>query len=229
MCWASPCAQRIVETARRATRAQFAPPSVRDATREPRVARSLLSRCVMNSTLDATLTDAVVRAHAARALDALVATLGAAAGAPGTDAIAAALARHRAALAALRALAGFETQHYARRVVARDARFEVLVIGWLPGQQSSVHDHAGASGGVLVLEGALTETRFARRDDGLVELAARERFAPGAVVACDGAGVHRVANLEPREALVTLHVYAPSLIAAREYRVAAPGADGARG
>ena len=78
---------------------------------------------------------------------------------------------------------------------------EVWLIGWAPGQETGVHDHGGASGGMTVAEGALVEEIFDLAGPGkgpgeprLHALASGRRVThePGIPVGFPEARVHRV-------------------------------------
>ena len=115
------------------------------------------------------------------------------------------------------ALTRYERQHYTRRTLARTPACELLLVCWLPGQGSRVHDHGGSYGASLVLRGELEETRFAWTDT---------RLAPGAVVSARPGDVlleqqetiHRIDNRSGRGA-VTLHLYAPPMSGMTSYEV----------
>jgi len=64
---------------------------------------------------------------------------------------------------------------YSRYPLWRDpaGRFAVISMTWLPGQGTSVHDHAGRWGAELVVSGAMRETAYAigiRGGDGRLQL-----------------------------------------------------------
>lgn len=90
-------------------------------------------------------------------------------------------------------------------LIHEDAQQEVWLMGWLPGQQTDLHDHAFASGAFTVVSGGLTET-VARRAPGgravteIHELVAGQSrvFGPGYV--------HEVRNAGADPA-ISVHVY----------------------
>lgn len=109
----------------------------------------------------------------------------------------------------------FDPEGRCRRVIHRDADFEVVVIGWLPGQRCEPHDHGPSACAWRGISGVAHERRFVA---GPGAPAPTLRHAPGAVSAIQPGEVHDVANPGP-EPLVTLHVYSPPLSAP----VATPG------
>jgi predicted metal-dependent enzyme (double-stranded beta helix superfamily) len=109
----------------------------------------------------------------------------------------------------------FCTDSYARNLVCRTPRFDMLVLCWKPGQVTTIHDHAGSLNVTRVFEGCLTSRTFEAYD----------RPAPGRVLvrkeheemlrkddfSCVDYGViHQLANTSDAD-LVTVHVYARPL------------------
>ena len=50
----------------------------------------------------------------------------------------------------------FRDDRYSRNLIYRDPIFEVMAIGWKPGQKTPVHTHNGQLGWMLVEQGALS-------------------------------------------------------------------------
>jgi cysteine dioxygenase len=69
----------------------------------------------------------------------------------------------------------FSDAGYQRVVLAEDERFEVLLMGWKPGQQSPIHDHARSVCGARVVRGTATETRFRFTPSGGLRVEGRRR------------------------------------------------------
>ncbi len=104
----------------------------------------------------------------------------------------------------------FNGRRYRRVSVRSRLHYEALVLCWKPGQASPIHDHAGSSCAVLVVEGRATETCYARSPCGLLVPRRSRWHSAGAVLGCRGRCVHQLANLEPEgRDLITLHVYSP--------------------
>jgi cysteine dioxygenase len=111
---------------------------------------------------------------------------------------------------------------YARNLVVRTPHFELLVLCWRPGQASTIHDHAGSLNAIRVRSGELTSRVFRpaagmEPGAGPVELASEDRVRPGeALIGVDRGGIHQLGNTTD-EPLVTVHVYAPPLLALTVY------------
>jgi len=111
---------------------------------------------------------------------------------------------------------------YARNLVCRTPFFELLVLCWRPGQESTIHDHGGALNAIRVYSGELTsrtfrQTRSASSSAGPVVEDAEEHISADArMVGLDRDGIHQLANTSEND-LVTVHVYAPALMELRVY------------
>ena len=119
-----------------------------------------------------------------------------------------------------------ESPHgYARRRIARTEAFEMLVMTWRPGQGSVPHDHAGSLCALRILRGRLHETRYAPAIDGLVDEVTAGDASETEVLVDASEHIHGLRNeVDARETLVTLHVYAPPLPELRRYALRAPDA-----
>ena len=128
--------------------------------------------------------------------------------------LAQALRRARLDGRALRAHAAFRARGYARRVLVDLEGWEIVLVGWLPGQATRVHDHGRSWGAIRVLSGCLDEQRF---DAGLAPTARRLLHAGSAFHEAPDT-IHRVANPAAAPA-VSLHLYSPAPLQMRTYRV----------
>ena len=95
------------------------------------------------------------------------------------------------------------------RLLATPA-YEVWLLGWTPGQSVGAHDHGGANGAFVVVDGELVES-VPSPWGGL-----RRRLRPGDLGHVTGTKVHDVANRSPRDA-TSLHAYSPPLRRMRFY------------
>jgi uncharacterized NAD(P)/FAD-binding protein YdhS len=107
---------------------------------------------------------------------------------------------------------------YGRRRVARTDDFEVLVMTWLPGQCTGVHDHAGAASVFKILQGTAREMIFEQKPDSLVRPHTSRQLHLGDIGCDAGSVIHEVNNDSDAELpLVSLHVYAPPLPEMRRF------------
>ena len=95
---------------------------------------------------------------------------------------------------------------------------EVWLIGWTPGQGTTVHNHGGSSGAMTVAEGTLVEEVFELSGPSS-GLAMRRRVAhgAGAPVAFPVGHVHRVRNTGSVNA-TSVNAYSPPRRPMREYQ-----------
>ena len=106
-------------------------------------------------------------------------------------------------------------ESYARRLLYSDPElgFTALVMTWGPGQRTALHDHAGIWCVEGVLEGEMEVIRYELMEegqDGLCQFA--ERGSVHATAGTAGALIppfehHVLANAQPDQASLTLHVY----------------------
>src|SRR5450756_1824531 len=94
----------------------------------------------------------------------------------------------------------FAANTYARNLVCRTPSFELLVLCWRPGHESTIHDHAGSLNAIRVYRGELASRVF-------VPAAGR----PGGWTGVSRGGIHQLANTVDED-LVTVHIYAPPLL-----------------
>ncbi len=121
-------------------------------------------------------------------------------------------ARWPAALevAALAARATFSDQGYSRTRLYRGAGWEVLLVGWLPGQRTVPHGHGESFGITCVLEGTLGEVEYRLARGGRVMKAQRRKHRAGSVFHEQPHTIHQVEHTG-RVRAVSLHLYAPPL------------------
>jgi cysteine dioxygenase len=135
--------------------------------------------------------------------------------------------RLRLSDALIESRACFTEDQYARNLVCRTPAFELLVLCWKPGHQSTIHDHVGSLNAISVFAGELTSRLFrpvASRPAGAgpVEMTAEDRLRPGpGWIGVDRSGIHQLANTGPED-LVTVHVYAPALMELTVYSTESP-------
>ncbi len=104
----------------------------------------------------------------------------------------------------------FKEERYQRNLHALGSHYYALVLCWLPGQSSPIHDHQGASCAIKVIQGDLTEQRYEPRADGSLKVVQETIVKQGSVCGSQDGDIHRVTN-HGSEPLVTLHIYSPYL------------------
>lgn len=106
----------------------------------------------------------------------------------------------------------FSRERYRRNLMHDSPGYQALVLCWLNGQRSAIHDHEGSSCGVLILQGVATETVFDRAANGMIFATHSRELNQGEICGSEDADIHQVSNLQPNGSnLVTLHVYSPPL------------------
>ncbi len=115
------------------------------------------------------------------------------------------------ALASLAACAEFDPTQRTRRVLYEDITISILLLGWLPGQSTDIHDHGGSLCAFRVLRGRAIESRYELNEQGLAVEVERDEYLPGSVIGCDGTEIHSMRNdAAASDPLVTLHLYQPA-------------------
>ena len=105
----------------------------------------------------------------------------------------------------------FDARQYRRVRVFRNEHWEGLLLCWLPGQATAVHDHGGSVGISFVLSGALTEERWSPVAAGKpLSLAGECQVTRGDAALELLDTIHRVSN-RSTEPAISLHVYSPPL------------------
>jgi predicted metal-dependent enzyme (double-stranded beta helix superfamily) len=120
----------------------------------------------------------------------------------------------------LRPFRFFKPGTYARHRVMRNEHVELLVLCWLPGQRTPIHDHNGSYGAVRVHEGVMWETTFALNEASELYYRSAREWARGEVTDAKVPDIHQLGNPEcSGQCLVTLHLYAPPLGVLNTYKV----------
>lgn len=94
----------------------------------------------------------------------------------------------------------------------------LLILVWNPGMGSGIHDHANAHCIVKMLKGTLDEVRYNFPSTEISEGRSPEELKPSMVTSfhagdvsymSDDLGLHRMANPDPNNVAVSLHLYTP--------------------
>ncbi len=101
--------------------------------------------------------------------------------------------------------------HYTRRLVYRDDRFQIILLGWGVGQVTPVHDHAGQRCWMMIESGRLQIADYCWQEGGGAPRLLHADVVggePGQIYIDTCACVHEIANPEKwNEPAVSLHVY----------------------
>ncbi len=90
----------------------------------------------------------------------------------------------------------FSDHRYARNLVHKTDRFEVMVMCWHAGQRSSIHDHAGSLGGLKILQGDLTESMFEKAPNGMIKSLSSIDYGAGEIRVEETSLIHQISNLQ---------------------------------
>lgn len=99
---------------------------------------------------------------------------------------------------------------YGRIRLYRDAVWEMLLLSWLPGQQTPIHDHGSSWGATLILAGALVEERFRFNGHQGLDRFQERTAQPSEVLVETLDVIHRLSNRSKAPAL-SLHLYTQPL------------------
>jgi len=106
----------------------------------------------------------------------------------------------------------FSADNFCFQTLFESPAFEVNLIGWHPGQFSSVHDHRGTACCVLVLEGTFTNRDYRHNSDGKLKEVSQFQLSPGEVLRREDDQIHCCGNAtDSGHDLATLHFYSPPL------------------
>jgi predicted metal-dependent enzyme (double-stranded beta helix superfamily) len=94
---------------------------------------------------------------------------------------------------------------YGRKLVYDGGFFELMVMSWVDGDMSTIHDHGYTQWGAVKLFGPAEHAIF-KIDDGTLVTYERRQFEPGSVVAVSHDLIHQMGN-NGQDPYVTLHLY----------------------
>lgn len=106
----------------------------------------------------------------------------------------------------------FGDPSYRRNMIRENEWYELLCICWRSGQRSPIHNHAGSTCGLKIMQGTATETTFDFTPSGQIKAVDSKDCAEGHVCSSQDEEIHQVSNLQATDSkLVTLHIYSPPL------------------
>lgn len=104
----------------------------------------------------------------------------------------------------------FDSECYLRRRLFLNRSWEILMLCWLPGQRTAIHDHGASWGSTLVLMGELTERTYRAQAGKSLEVKDDTRLGTGKVTVESQQTIHEVSNQGLGPA-ASLHLYSPPL------------------
>ncbi len=116
----------------------------------------------------------------------------------------------------------FRNECYARNLVYRNELYELILITWMPGQRTPIHDHGGGRCWVQILAGELCFKNYEMPKD--LEAPFLPKALGGAElygIGCtdyidDGIALHTIANVGNEKA-ASLHLYSRPIERCRKY------------
>ena len=94
---------------------------------------------------------------------------------------------------------------YGRKLVHKSPNFEIMVMSWIPGDISAIHDHGFATWGAVQVFGENEHAIF-KVQNGKISTLSRSNFNYGQVVGVEHNLVHQMGNMT-NENILTLHIY----------------------
>lgn len=112
----------------------------------------------------------------------------------------------------------FNEEKYTRNKIFRNEFVELLILGWLPGQETLIHDHNGSHGVVRIFDGIITETKYKVDEDKKIQIGTTQDVPAGMLAGVGEPDIHKLGNVSDEKA-ISIHVYAPPLAGMNIYEV----------
>ena len=97
------------------------------------------------------------------------------------------------------------TDSYGRKLVYNGGYFEIMVMSWLPGDVSAIHDHGQTQWGAVQCFGHGIHTVY-RLADGVLSTESEESLLPSQILNVSHSLIHQMSNYS-QERFFSLHVY----------------------
>ena len=117
------------------------------------------------------------------------------------------LRKAQLSLEELHTYATWELNAYTRNCLARNEKFEIILLCWDSGAQTPIHDHGGKDCWVYQVQGCIDEIRFEKIGNHLTESNRINIQAGGLSFINDKMGYHAIHNNSGQKAM-SLHIYA---------------------
>lgn len=98
-----------------------------------------------------------------------------------------------------------ENDSYGRNVIAETPFFELMIVTWLPGDFSMIHNHGDANWGVVKILGGLTHRVFRLEEELLIQIK-EEELCQGDIRLVSNELIHQMGNSTGAPVL-SLHIY----------------------
>jgi Cysteine dioxygenase type I len=117
---------------------------------------------------------------------------------------------------------GFDRKCRSHRVLYKTPHLEIALFGWAAGQDTTFHDHGGASGAAFVCSGVLIEEVVDAADGYVIRRRTRTRRAQSAF-SFGPDYIHRVRHDAEHGVALSIHAYTPATADALDYEVRPDG------
>ena len=102
----------------------------------------------------------------------------------------------------------WSSEHYTRNCMHRDVHFELILLCWNEGHETSVHGHDGEDCWVYLLEGEMEEVFYKMNSDDHLHEVGSHKISPQQLTFMnDRIGFHKLRNSNKGKS-ISLHVYA---------------------
>lgn len=100
------------------------------------------------------------------------------------------------------------THSYGRQLVYDGGYFEIMVMSWVPGDVSAIHDHGATQWGAVQCFGQGSHWSY-QLDEQVLTTQEYKEFSPGQIVKVNHDLIHQMGNYS-QDSFLTLHVYGVS-------------------
>jgi hypothetical protein len=114
----------------------------------------------------------------------------------------------------------FDVERRSHRVLYKTEALEIALFGWATGQETTFHDHGGASGAAFVCSGMLIEDVVEAVDGLVIRRHTHTRRAESAF-SFGSDYIHRVRHDAKHGVALSIHAYTPAVSDALDYDVRA--------
>ena len=97
-------------------------------------------------------------------------------------------------------------KHYTRNCIDKTNDFELILLCWEPGQETSVHCHGGEECWVYMIDGELEESHYKYENDILEKVNTDKLLSGAKSFMSDEIGYHKLVNNTSNRA-ISLHLY----------------------